>query len=549
MMSLVKTFILGCGVTQAFLLQQKGDEMFVKETLIKELTATFRRGHDEDRLLHFEEAVQPMFQAYPKNENGNLGQATARRALHRLFLHRHGWSIEGLLPAQDENDAATPRSIETTWMPGYLMGAIEQLFGTDGVNVQELAVLAAAFEDLAHKEAIGRLEDLYEWQGLSTSQPLDEHKSFDIIKAYMVMYTSGGNTTVRTKEHLMKKKGALNRRTLAWLKEVQRNVAEAESLCDPETMACGQLDFKATTRVVEEIGEQYRGFNQGECQDLSHTLMNMEDPHKRGHVLLEDFYRPGLHNSWNFTEKEEYLRALGTLDETDPSKPRVIIPNYVYARPNCLAASEIYVVCCKNACEDMMEHLEKEVAAPTATPAQISHVLGADPGLASISLDDLAALHNGQIPLHGKAFAQWLHEAYPRKCPRPLPDGISHVHDPEAWMMETGHDITIAREAEKLKQEVEDRAPEVPQKRVVEKQDNQKQDNQEQDSQGAAPFNWIRSLVFFAVMVYIALVKSSSKDGKSNWNQLCSTVTSYLIQVNAPKKSDAPRSVPDGNWV
>merc|ERR1740115_657483 len=109
-----------------------------------------------------------MFQALPKNSNGNLGQATARRALHRLFLHRHGWSIEGLLPSEDENDAATPRSISTTWMPAYLMGAIEQLFGTEGVNVQELA----------HKEAIGRLDDLYEWMGLQKEKVLNEHKSF-----------------------------------------------------------------------------------------------------------------------------------------------------------------------------------------------------------------------------------------------------------------------------------------------------------------------------------------------------------------------------------
>jgi len=555
MMSMLKTFILGCGVTKAFLLQQKGDEDLLKDSLIKELTATFRRGHDEDRLLHFEEAVTPMFQALPKNSNGNLGQATARRALHRLFLHRHGWSIEGLLPAEDENDAATPRSISTTWMPQYLMGAIEQLFGTQGVNVQELAVLAAAFEDLAHKEAIGRLEDLYDWMDLKTAVPLDEHKSFDVIKAYMVMYTSGGNTTVRSKEHLMAKKGALNRRTLTWLKEVQRTVAEAESLCDAKTGKCGQLDFKAATRVVEDIGEQYRGFNQGECQDLSNTLMDMENKDKRGHVLLKDFYKPGLHNSWNFTEKEDYLRALGTLDETDPSQPFVIIPNYIYSRPNCLATSEIYVVCCKNTCEDMLGKLEIEIAAPMATPDQISDVLGAHPGLATFTLEDLAAQHDGKIPIHGRAFAQWMHEAYPRKCPRPLPEGISHIHDPEDWMTETGKDSTIALEAEKLKRErtcgpdgkgcngIEaldsSSSPEVPQDPVMEEQNNEE----------VTPFPWIRSAAALAFMVYIALIRSQSKDGKSNWNQLCSTMTSCLSQINAPKKSDTVTSVPDGNWV
>merc|ERR1719162_501605 len=532
---MVSIFLLGlCMVPngEAFLLlQQKDGEGVSKDTLIRDLSATFRRGHDEDRLLHFEEAVTPMFQALPKNSNGNLGQATARRALHRLFLHRHGWSIEGLMPA-------------------YLMGAIEQLFGTEGVNVQELAVLAAAFEDLAHKEAIGRLDDLYEWMGLQKEKVLNEHKSFDVIKAYMIMYTSGGNTTVRTKEHLMSKKGALNRRTLAWLKEVQHSVAESESLCDAQTGQCGQLDFKATTRVVEEIGEQYRTFNQGECQDLSTTLMDMEDSQKRGHVLLKDFYKPGLHNSWNFTEKEDYLRALGTLDETDPVNPRVIIPNYIYSRPNCLATSEIYVVCCKNACEDMLAKLEMEIATPMATPAQIDNVLGAHPGLASLSLEELAAFHDGRIPLHSRAFAQWMHEAFPRKCPRPLPEGVSHVHNPEDWMLETGRDSISAERAcgpdgKGCSQEkAEDSAPVVESAPVVQQERIIAMEEQAE----AAPFPWLRSVAGFAFMTYIALARSSSKDGKSNWNHLCATATSCLIQMNAPKKTETLAGA-DGNWV
>merc|ERR1719183_2092104 len=73
MMSMAKVFTLACVLvtkTGAFILQQKGDEDILKDTLIRDLTATFRRGHDEDRLLHFEEAVMPMFQALPKKFKG-----------------------------------------------------------------------------------------------------------------------------------------------------------------------------------------------------------------------------------------------------------------------------------------------------------------------------------------------------------------------------------------------------------------------------------------------------------------------------------------------
>lgn len=418
---------------QSFLLKQKGEEEVLKATLLQDLTSTFRRGHDEDRLLQFEAVMLPMFQSLPKNTKGNVGQATARRALHRFFHEHHGWSIEGLQPADDEGDSATPRSILTTWMPSYLVGAIEQLFGTDGVNLREMTVLAAAFEDLAHREAISRLEDLFDWFHLPTDTTLDEDRAFDVIKAYMIMYTSGGNTTVRTKEHLMMKKGALNKRTLSWLKKVQHQVAEAEAMCDTKGH-CGQLDFKAATRVAEEIGEQYRSFNQGECEDLRTTLMRMED--QPGHVLLSDFYRPGLHNSWNFTEKEDYLRALGALKEVDGQPTSVLIPNYVYSRPNCLATSEVYVVCCKNLCEDLMSNLERKIAAPTATPYEVKQVLeelrgrSLPPGMVA-SLMGLSDQHDGQIPLHGTSFAHWLHEVFPQDCPRPHPEGRSHHHDPE----------------------------------------------------------------------------------------------------------------------
>lgn len=540
------TFVLGLSIVVrqggAFVLQQKdGGDGLSKDALIRELTATFRRGHDAERLLHFEEAILPMFKSMPKNSDGNLGQATARRALHRLFLHRHGWSIEGLLPAADENDAATPRSISSTWMPAFLLEAIEQLFGTHGVNVQELAVLAAAFEDLVHREAIGRLEDLYDWMGLSTDKVLSEHRSEDVIKAYMIMYTSGGNATVRTKEDLFKKKGALNRRTLAWLKKVERGVAEAESLCDAKTGECGQLDFKATTRVVEEIGEQYRDFNQGECNDLSNTLKDLEDPQKLGHVLLSDFYKPGLHNSWNFTEREDYLRALGTLDETDPAQPRVIIPNYVHSRPNCLATSEIYVVCCKNLCEDLMNKLETHLAAPTARPERVERLLWSMPGTPSTSLRDLAAAHDGEIHIHSRAFAQWLHEAYPRTCPRPLPESISHAKDPETDVEEK---VLWTVSDDGLGETDESDAPQVS-------QDGVKIDVIDTGSAAQLPQDppvqteWFRSVCIFVLMMYVALVRSSRKDGKSNWNLLSSSVTSYWTT----KKRSETSIAQDGEWV
>lgn len=419
----------------------------VKSKLLSDLTSSFRRGHDEGRLVEFEDGLQPMFAALPKNVNNNLGHFTARYALHRYFIEKHGWSIEGLAPVDLEREA-TPMSSLSQWMPDYLVDSVEHILGTDGVNLRELAVIAAVFEDLVHREASKRLEEVYETLKLPTTGVLHEVDSFDAIKAYMTMYTSGGNTTVRSTTDLLQKKGGLNRRTKLWLKDVQSKVAEAESICDDSTGDCGRLDFKAAVRVVEEIGEQYRSFNEHECEDLINTLEQSAD--KPGKVGLSDFYAEGLHGSWNFTETPEYLRALGALEEggSDDSESHVLIPNYVASRPNCLATSSIYVVCCRNQCESMMSQLESAIAGAVAEPHQILKILSITSSDAISRLGAIAGQHDSQVPLHGHAFANWLHEVYPRFCPRPHAAGVSHVLSLEERALETGvmvatEDITV----------------------------------------------------------------------------------------------------------
>lgn len=419
----------------------------VKSKLLADLIASFRRGHDEGRLIVFEDGLRPMFEALPKNNNNNLGHLTARYALHRHFIEKHGWSIEGLAPVDVEREA-TPMSSLSQWMPNYLVDSVDQLLGTDGVNLRELAVVAAVFEDLVHREASGRLEEVYEALKFPTTGVLHEVDAFDAIKAYMTMYTSGGNTTVRSTADLVQKKGGLNRRTKLWLKDVQSKVAEAESMCDDSTGDCGRLDFKAAVRVVEEIGEQYRSFNEHECEDLINTLEQSAD--KPGKVGLSDFYAEGLHGSWNFTETPEYLWALGALEEggSDDSESHVLIPNYVASRPNCLATSSIYVVCCRNQCESMMSQLESAIAGAVAEPHQILEILSITSTDAISRLGAIAGQHDGLVPLHGHALAQWLHEAYPRLCPRPHAAGVSHVLSLEERALETGlmvatEDITV----------------------------------------------------------------------------------------------------------
>merc|ERR1719277_792409 len=70
------------------------------------------------------------------------------------------------------------------------------------------------------------------------------------------------------------------------------------------------------------------------------------------------------------------------------------------------------------------------------------------PTLLRQRLDEVAAHHGGQVPLHGRLFAQWLHHAYPLECPYPQEAGVTNLH---LW---AGDERDEASEAE-MKQHVD----------------------------------------------------------------------------------------------
>jgi len=191
---------------------------------------------------------------------------------------------------------------------------------------------------------------------------------------------------------------------------------------------------------------------------LKDDLVRMEEKGGNGRVLLSDFYRPALDGNWQFEESAPYLRQLGALDESDPSKPRVIISNYLYSQTNCIAASNFYSMCCIDECEGLLGHLEQQIAAPEATPTRIANIVSA---LSSSSvnaprtlptalldrLGEIAQEHGGSVPLHGRLFSQWMHHAYPRECPYPHISGTTtSAQTPDEWLASTGAEAAAPRE-------------------------------------------------------------------------------------------------------
>merc|ERR1719271_965986 len=151
--------------------------------------------------------------------------------------------------------------------------------------------------------------------------------------------------------------------TKKFVRDIRRKLAKEDQ----------SVSFALLVKIAETIGEQFGKFQDAECKGLKAALVKMED-RGTGRVRLSDFYKPaanGADGSWQFQESIGYLRQIGTLDESKPDEPRVMLANYLVSQANCIASSDYYSVCCIDECEDLFSHLEKHLAATEATPAEI----------------------------------------------------------------------------------------------------------------------------------------------------------------------------------
>merc|ERR1719384_1286575 len=212
-------------------------------------------------------------------------------------------------------------------------------------------------------------------------------------------------------------------------------------------------------REIQEINDRLGVFQNIECRSLKGALVDLEYKNT-GRVLLSDFYREGLKGKFLFIEHVDYLRKLGALDESDAKHPSVIIANYLAGPANCLTSTSFHSVCCFDECEGLMSHLEHAIAAPVASAGRIAELvrqLRSDtvdaPRNLSASvlsrLDEIAAHHEGMVPLHGRLFAQWMHHAYPLECPYPHAAGTTLPLTPDEWMDESGRDKVAASQQER----------------------------------------------------------------------------------------------------
>jgi len=431
----------------------------VERALLSELSGVA----DAVQFARIDEELSPMYASLPKNQHGRLDPVPVRYALHRYFMQKHGWYVNGLGSANGTSDASTSTTIMKNRAPSFIQNIFEKRLHGQGLNRHDLAVFAATLTDLIHNEVSGNLEQVYAALEFPTVGPVTEGEFDMATKAYLLSYLSGGRETVTTMEELPRVERAWDddfpawNDTLMWASDLKRTTDLSGQLrLNPFVKR--RRTFEQQVSFLQEFGHRLGNFQNLECRRLKEQLAEMEDV-GTGRVPLSRFYRGGLNGDWTFSESVEYLRHIGALDETNPKRMSVVIPNYIQSQSNCLAGSSFYSICCFDECEDLLGRVEQEVKGPSAPPSQIAAVVSnlqsdtvyAPRNLSAALLNrlgDIAQLHGGNVPLHGRLFAQWLHHAYPRECPFPHVLGATNRISPTEWMDAMDVDSAEASEQE-----------------------------------------------------------------------------------------------------
>merc|ERR1719440_354468 len=227
------------------------------------------------KVSELETILQPIFNALPKNEQGGLSHTTVRYALHRAFVQRHGWFVQGLDRAGqswNESDTNLSAGILADQVPAYVQDLFEQRLAGKGLGLHELAVLAATVEHLVHREALSKLGEAFTLHKRLPTEVLNVEDANEILETYMMQYILGEQFKISTKVlKALKKK--MPQIYVAWpetrlfIRDVRSNV----------TNSADTLDFAMIARVAERLGEQFGSFQNKECHQLKEALLRFED--------------------------------------------------------------------------------------------------------------------------------------------------------------------------------------------------------------------------------------------------------------------------------
>eukprot|EP00440_Ansanella_granifera_P025498 gb/GFBE01027690.1/.p1 GENE.gb/GFBE01027690.1/~~gb/GFBE01027690.1/.p1 ORF type:complete len:542 (+),score=139.70 gb/GFBE01027690.1/:1-1626(+) len=408
--------------------QESADRL--ERALIAEIESALAGNHtgfDAAKLQSLEQELHPIFVTLPHEQPaadlkpGGLGYAAARYLLHQHFLRQHAWHVRGLNPAGDGRQPPDAKEALRSRVAGHLLEVMENKAGKQGLDLKMLAIFVATLEHLMHGDQRERLKQAWAVHDLRPDASTDFKGLVSVLEVFMAHYVyisqkvdSGYAPTL---EEALKEVKTISRIYGGWPKVdsfIQEQVTKRQQASG------SKLSFEDAASAADEVLLLFQEVSGAMCHDMERTFQQFAGG-SQGRVKLADLRH--AESGDLFRESVEYLKELGALDEKE-QEPHVFMPNYMLGPSNCDGTTSFYDLCCPNACEGHKQQIERALVAASDSASVISEAvqqrLGAPiPADLLSRLGELPLGNGGEVLIHGRAFADWLHKVFPRDCPRP----------------------------------------------------------------------------------------------------------------------------------
>jgi hypothetical protein len=402
--------------------------------------------------------LAPMWATLPKTtDRDHIDRRSLRYLVHRYFMQTSSLMIRGFEPSRLVNESHWGvADILSQMVPAFVESVLEAPHAKNtGFSITDAVHMVVMLEQLLFDSESTLLSKVYKHQ----SKPMEKSLSYrglnQVLEQYMVEWMVEGdeedmkvlasNRTLTKEvvphfdELIRFAEGRIN--ALLYARQQRASKSHGKDIWDVK------FSFADAHNLVAGITQSFASYWQSECDAMKISLVAM-DTHNTGRVPLSKFYNQAISTDWRFGESEAYLRELGALDESSSQiGPQVIIPNYIQATSNCIVSTEHYLVCCASECESLMGEIELAIGAPMAFAEELLPIVGNMTAQTTVDdddfpmlegalaeqLDQIAEMHGGKVPLHGRLFAQWLHYAFPRECPFPHKIGMVSAVTPAEY--------------------------------------------------------------------------------------------------------------------
>jgi hypothetical protein len=337
-------------------------------------------------------------------------------------------------------------------LPVYLEGALKKEMDTNKIDLQGLTVMISTYEHLDHQTMLTTMHSIIATLDMTVGGAKSAREVRDILEAYLLVYAFGVNIDLTNLQDIRDNKTNLELNHPAW-RSLAKFIWDVKTQMFPKP----ELEFGELAQVILAFGDRYPQWQEEDCTRARNHLVGLPS-YRNGSVLLSDLNVSKAEGRRNlFEEPADFVMGLGVVTgKADFDHSRFIVPNYLSSLSMCLSTASYHSVCCENTCEALYAQLERGIGAPVAKVEQISDLVTSMPGKQPVMWKDLKGIANkkGEIKLHSRSFAKWMHHAFPLDCPLPVLAGqYIHPKTPDEWMDSAeDHDAPLALFADLLKQ-------------------------------------------------------------------------------------------------